>query len=115
MRKVRTGLLCFIGTLVVVLGGMDTNSAKSNAPETQATELLARIAALESRVAELEQRLLDPSLFRVERPMIVAPYPIIDHRPAPTAAHEPSGSPPSSSTPSGIPPGLTPRYFNGGA
>ena len=113
MRKFRIGLLCSVGSVVVVLTGIYANSAKSDAPENQATDLLERIASLESRVAELEKRLLDQSLFPYQRPTTVAPDPIIDHFPAPTSPPTPSGSPPSPPTPLGIPPGLTPQYFNG--
>ncbi|HJQ81394.1 MAG TPA: hypothetical protein VJ828_15640 [Lacipirellulaceae bacterium] len=115
MRRLRTGLLCFIGTVVVALTCMYANSAKSDAPANQAPDLLERFATLESRVAELEERLLDQTLFLYQRPVTSTAGPIVDLVPAPMSPRAPSAVAPSPQTPSGIPPGLTPHYFNGGA
>jgi hypothetical protein len=115
MRRFRIGLLCSMGTVVVLLTDIYAKSAKSDAPENQTADFLERIASLESRVAELEKRLLDQILFQYQRPVTNTVAPIVDFVPTPTSPLTPSVSPPSPQTPLGIPPGLTPQYFNGAA
>jgi hypothetical protein len=104
MCRLRSRLLFSIGAVFVALTCIYTNRATSDELHDPSPNLFEKIASLESRVAELERRIVNQSLSQPQPPMALTSDSILGQPAVPVAPQ----SPPS------IPRGSTPFQFNGG-